>query len=95
VLESGIKYRDYKDAFTNPTLIDINSVNIGDRARDIKSYQRQRSNVSHIMSPEEEAQYEKLQKLEKIKEQQRLSRLEKDDRQISNHYERVHKLLIR
>tara|TARA_A100001015_G_scaffold8771_1_gene10674 strand:- start:821 stop:1990 length:1170 start_codon:yes stop_codon:yes gene_type:complete len=95
VLESGIKYRDYKDAFTNPTLIDINSVNIGDRARDIKSYQTQRSNISHKMSPEEEAYYEKLQRLEKIKEQQRLSRLEKDDRQISNHYERVHKLLIR
>ena len=95
VLESGIKYRDYRDAFTNPTLIDINSVNIGDRARDIKSYQRQRNNISHKMSKEDEIQYQKFQRLEKLKEQQRLSRLEKDDRQITNHYERVHKLLIR
>ena len=95
VLESGIKYRDYRDAFTNPTLIDINSVNIGDRARDIKSYQTQRSNISHTMSREDEIKYQNLQKLEQLKEQQRLSRLEKDDRQITNHYERVHKLLIR
>ena len=94
-MESGIKYRDYRDAFTNPTLIDVNSVNIGDRARDIKSYQQQRSNISHQMSREDRIQYEKIQRYKEQQEKQRLSRLQRDDTQITNHYERVHKLLIR
>jgi len=95
VLTSGIQYRDYKDAYTNSTLIDVNSVDIGDRAGDIKSYQRQRSNISHKMSAEDEIQYQKIQQYKANLEKNRVNKLKKDDTRITDHYERVHKLLIR
>ena len=47
------------------------------------------------MSREERIQYEKIQRYKEQQEKQRLSRLQRDDTQITNHYERVHKLLIR
>lgn len=91
----GLQYRDYKDAYTNSTLIDINSVNLGDRATNIKSYQSQRSNISHTMSKEDKIQYSKIQKHKQMLEDQRIKNLDRNDRNISNNYERVHKLLIR
>ena len=91
----GLQYRDYKDAYTNSTLIDINSVNIGDRAKNIKSYQSQRSNISHTMSKDDEMKYMRLQKQKQRIEDHRLKKLERDDRNITSNYERVHKLLIR
>jgi len=95
VLGNGVKYRDYKDAYTNSTLIDINSVNIGDRKRDIKSYQAQRSNVRHQMNADEEAQQRRILENREKEESRRLRNLDKDDRRVTDHYERVHKLLIR
>ena len=95
VLGNGVKYRDYKDAYTNSTLIDINSVNIGDRKRDIKSYQAQRSNVRHTMNTEEETQQRRIQQYREKEESRRLRNLDKDDRRVTDNYERVHKLLIR
>lgn len=95
VLDSGIKYRDYRDAYENPTLIDINSVNIGERANNIKSYQQQRSNISRTMSREDEIQYNKIQRYKEAQEKERLRNLNRNDRDITNNYERVHKLLIR
>jgi curved DNA-binding protein CbpA len=91
----GLQYRDYKDAYTNSTLIDINSVNIGDRAKNIKSYQSQRSNISHTMSKEDEMKYMRLQKHKQGIEEHRMKKLERDDRNITSNYERIHKLLIR
>ena len=95
VLGNGVKYRDYKDAYTNSTLIDVNSVNIGDRARDIKSYQASRSNVRHQMNDEENKQYNRLQRHKDKEEDRRLRNLQRDDTRSSEHYERIHKLLIR
>jgi len=95
VLGSGVKYRDYKDAYTNSTLIDIASVDIGNRAGDIKSYQSQRSNVSHQMNSEEERQWKRRERDKERLEEKRLRNLQRDDTRITDHYERVHKLLIR
>lgn len=91
----GVKYRDYKDAYTNSTLIDVASVNIGDRAGDIKSYQAQRSNVRHQMNAEEERQWKRGERDKERQEEKRLRNLQRDDTRITDHYERVHKLLIR
>ena len=63
--------------------------------KNIKSYQSQRSNISHTMSKEDEMKYRRLQKHKQYLEEQRLKKLESDDRNITSNYERVHKLLIR
>jgi curved DNA-binding protein CbpA len=95
VLGNGVKYRDYKDAYTNSTLIDVASVNIGDRVGDIKSYKAQRSNVRHQMNAEEERHWKKIERDKGRQEEKRLRNLQRDDTRITDHYERVHKLLIR
>ena len=48
--EAGnLGFRDYKDAFTNTTLIDTTSVSIEDRKSSVKGLERERSNISYRM----------------------------------------------
>ena len=47
------------------------------------------------MSREDEIQYNKIQRYKEAQEKERLRNLNRNDRDITNNYERVHKLLIR
>ena len=91
---NGLGYRDLREAFEDPTLIDVNSVNISDRENNIESYNRQRKNVKFEMSASD-LQKQALQKQkDEEDEQNRVRMLGKRDEQIGVHYERIHQRLM-
>ena len=94
--EAGnLGFRDYRDAFTNTTLIDTTAVSIEDRKSSVKGLERERSNVSYRMSPADQRRQAEQEMAQKQAEQQRLQRLQVYDQQGADMYERVHKRLLR
>ena len=93
--EAGnLGFRDYRDAFTNTTLIDTTSVSIEDRKSSVKGLERERSNISYRMSPADQRRQAEQEMEQKRAEQQRLQRLQVYDQQGADMYERVHKRLL-
>jgi curved DNA-binding protein CbpA len=91
---NGLHYRDLKEAYEEPTLIDVNSVNISDRENNIEGYNRQRKNVKFQMSQGDmEKQALKLQR-EEQDEKNRIRRLSERDEQSRVSYERIHQRLM-
>jgi len=91
---NGLMYRDLREAFEDPTLIDVNSVNISDRQNNIESYNRQRKNVKFEMSASD-LQKQALQKQKDEEDEvKRVRMLGKRDEQIGQHYERIHQRLM-
>ena len=91
---NGLGYRDLREAFEDPTLIDVNSVNISNRENNIESYNRQRKNVKFEMSASD-LQKQALQKQkDEEDERNRVRMLGKRDEQIGVHYERIHQRLM-
>ena len=91
---NGLGYRDLREAFEDPTLIDVNSVNISNRENNIESYNRQRKNVKFEMSSSD-LQKQALQKQkDEEDERNRVRMLGKRDQQIGVHYERIHQRLM-
>ena len=50
---NGLHYRDLKEAYTESTLIDVNSVDTGKRSDNIQCMERERSNVRFQMSEDD------------------------------------------
>tara|TARA_Y100000996_G_scaffold345032_1_gene282868 strand:+ start:175 stop:1209 length:1035 start_codon:yes stop_codon:yes gene_type:complete len=91
---NGLSFRDYKDAFTNPCLIDINSVDISKRTNNIKGMTKERKNISYTLS-EEGLREKKMMEIKKEKEEQkRLKRISMDDKRNFDIYEAVHKRML-
>ena len=92
----NLQFTDYKQAFTDgSTLIDINSVDLGERAKSMRGIKSQRSNISYKMSQEDEQRLA-LQKIHEQKEEQkRINRLNVYDQQHSQAYEKIHSMLLR
>ena len=94
--ETGnLGFRDYRDAFTNTTLIDTTAVSIEDRNGSIKGLERERSNISYRMSQADKRLKAEQEMAHKQAEQQRLQRLQVYDKQGADMYERVHQRLLR
>ena len=91
---NGLHYRDLKEAYTESTLIDVNSVDTTKRSNNIQCMERERSRVRFQMSEEDM----KLQALRQQKserdEAERIKHLKQRDEQIGVHYERVHQRLM-
>ena len=86
--EAGnLGFRDYRDAFTNTTLIDTTSVSIEDRKSSLKGLERERSNISYRMSPADQRRQAEQEMAQKQAEQQRLQRLQVYDQQGADMYE--------
>lgn len=90
----GLAYRDYKDAFENPYLIDESDVNIDVKPRTIKSVENERSNISYQMSSEDIERLSLKQKREEIEEKQRLQRLQQEEMMATDVYNRLHQRMI-
>ena len=90
----GLSFRDYRDAFTNTCLIDTNTQNIKNRARNINDIQNQRSNIQYQMNDDDirKQQYKKNQ--DETNEQLRLERLRNNDNQSFDLYNKVHQRMI-
>lgn len=91
---SGLAYRDYKDAYTNSCLIDINSVDISKRSRNMKEKSLERKKISYTMSEEDLKKQELFELQEKKREEERIRRLNKLDKQAFNTYDAIHKRML-
>ena len=91
---NGLGYRDLKDAFENPTLINVNKINISNRDTDVKYYEKNRDNISYEMSESDLIRYKKEVNKLKQKELKRLERLKKEDIKIQDTYNQIHQRMI-
>lgn len=91
---NGLGYRDLREAYTNSTLIDTNSVDISKRKNNIMEYKSQRKNVNHQMSEPNIRKRVMQEEQEKREEVMRLERIKNRDTEIGNHYEMMHQRLV-
>ena len=93
---NGLGFSDYKAAFTtDSTLIDTGSVDIHGRANSIKGVERERSNISYQMSPEDQQRSAYQEAMKAKEERARLQRLQVYDQKGEDMYNKVHQLLLR
>ncbi|MDA7663713.1 DnaJ domain-containing protein [bacterium] len=91
---NGLAYRDLREAYSESTLIDTNSVDLSKRKNNIMEYKSQRKNVNHQMSESDIKDQVMREEEEKREEVARLDRIKNRDTQISNHYEMMHQRLV-
>jgi curved DNA-binding protein CbpA len=92
----NLHYTDYKQAYTHgSTLIDVNSVSIGERANSIGGIKSQRSNLSYQMTPEDSQKQAMQHRRDQQQEEKRVRRLQVYDQQHGQAYEKIHRLLLR
>ena len=91
---AGLNYRDYKDAFTNPCLIDVRAFKDKGRPRDINSLESSRSNISYQLSEQDQKKILLQQIKDKKEEEQRVQRLNDYDNRSFNTYDRIHQRLL-
>ena len=91
---NGLHYRDLKEAYEEPTLIDVNSVNINNRENNIEGYNRQRKNIKFQMSENDMRKQALKLKREEIDEENRMRQLSERDEQSRVSYERIHQRLM-
>lgn len=92
----NLGFSDYKAAFTvDSTLIDSSSVDINGRANSIKGVERERSNISYQLSPEDQQRVAYQEALQKKEERSRIQRLQVYDQKTEDTYHKVHQLLLR
>ena len=91
---NGLHYRDLKEAFTESTLIDVNSVDTGKRSDNIQCMERERSNVRFQMSEDDMKLQALRQQKQERDEAERIKHLQQRDEQIGVHYEKVHQRLM-
>ena len=92
----NLGFTDYKAAFTiDSTLIDTSMVDINGRANSVKGVERERSNVSYEMTPQDAQRSAYQEALRQKEERARIQRLQVYDQQSEDMYNKVHKMLLR
>ena len=92
--QNGLCFTDYKEAYTNTCLIDINSIDISKRSKSIRDQTLERKNISYSMS-ENDLKIQTLKELEeKREEEKRIQNLSLNDQKAFNTYEAVHKRML-
>ena len=91
---SGLSYRDYKDAYTNSCLIDIESVDISKRSKNIKEHNKERKNISYKLSEEDLKKQKYIHLMEKKKEEERVKRLNTSDNNAFSVYDEIHQRML-
>ena len=91
---SGLKFRDYKDAYSNSLLIDESSVDITKRSKTMREANSERKNISYKISKEDEEKQNKIQLMEQIQEEKRVKRLQKLDQRAFSTYDAIHQRML-
>lgn len=91
---NGLGYRDLKDAYENPVLINVDDVDISNRDTDVMYYEKNRENISYEMNESELERYNKNFLLQQKNEEKRLNRLQKQDNIAGRHHELLHQRLL-
>ena len=83
------------NAFTNSNLIDVGQVDTGGRSNSMKSIEKDRSNLSYQLSPEDQQRVAYQEALQQKEERARIQRLQVYDQKSEDTYHKVHQLLLR
>jgi curved DNA-binding protein CbpA len=89
-----INYMDYRVAHTTSKIVDPRLAKQIKQYKNIDELEKNRSSISFQMDEQTMKEYMQKQKLEEMREHQRLSNLTKRDEQISDHYQRMNMLLL-
>ena len=92
--QSGLQYRDYKDAFSNTLFIDENSVDISKRSKTMRQANSERKNISHILSEEDREKQNFIHNMEEKKEKERIKRLNTSDSNAFSTYDAIHQRML-
>ena len=90
---NGLAYRDLREAYSESTLIDTDSVDLSKRKNNIENI-KVKEKMSHQMSESDIRAQVLKEEMEKREEVERLDRIKNRDTQISNHYEMMHQRLV-
>ena len=90
----GLCFTDYKAAFTTDATVNTGTVDIDGRANSIKGVERERSNISYDLSPEDQQRIAYQEALQQREERSRVQRLQAYDQTSEDTYHKVHKLLL-
>lgn len=92
----GLQYSDYLVAHSTSRLIDPGTIKSRKEYRSVSEYEKTRDKIIKKPPTEEELRSAARQKeLDKRKEEERLRKLKERDQKISEHHDRVNRLLIR
>ena len=90
----GLGFYDYKTAHTQSKLVDVRNVKNRKQYKNVDDYERDRSNQD-FTETEDEIKYRKNKKyIEKKREKDRRTRLNKYDRSAERHFKKVNKLML-
>ena len=90
----GLMYRDYKDAFSNPYLVQEDDINMNKRPKDLKKIESERENISYEMD-EKDQQIHALKMIQESKEEElRIQRLRNYEEKAFDIHEKLHQRLI-
>ena len=92
--QSGLGYTDYKKAHTQTRLINVNQVKSRESYKNVEHLQSQREQISFKMSPEDQRKHDEKLKHEKWLESERVKRVQRQDIQSQDHFEKVNQLMI-
>jgi len=84
----------YKAAFTIDATVNTGTVDIDGRANSIKGIERERSNISYDLSPEDQQRVAYQEALQQRDERARVQRLQTYDQTSEDNYHKIHKLLL-
>ena len=88
-----VKYTDYKDAFTNTEITNVQSNR--DSFKSLNSLQQERSNVSFEMSEDKKMERLAMEQLQQREEHARRERIRRQNIKINKHYQKMNSLLLR
>ena len=92
--QSGLQYRDYKDAFSNTLFIDENSVDISKRSKTIRQVNSERKDISYKLSEEDLKKQKYIHLMEEKKEEERIKRLNTSDNNAFSSYDAIHQRML-
>ena len=92
--QSGLQYRDYKDAFSNTLFIDENSVDISKRSKTIRQANSERKDISYKLSEEDLKKQKYIHLMEEKKEEERIKRLNTSDNNAFSSYDAIHQRML-
>ncbi len=91
---NNLGYSDLKAAYTkNNNLINTNNVKIK-QYRNVDDYEKDRSNISFTMTPEQLREQAIQQQIEQQREEERLQRIQERDSMTENHYNNLHQRML-
>lgn len=90
----NLNYMDYKVAHTTSKIVDPKLLKNVKSFKNVEELEKHRGSIRYEMDEDTMEDYEARMKLEKLKERQRKEAMQKQEQQISDHYERVNMLFL-